>query len=240
MRRWKAAALVSLICSSLLSVWMCQEGLLLGHRLGPALTPLRRPPRTLDARIARLAQCKPRPGGRGHPGKGFRPAGETRARSGRGGSQPTLTREGVAGCTWDAEPLSFGGMAFLLFLFYLTQSHVASCLLTPLSSAHTSTTDKCGVGDNGSHQDAGTRVWVSSTQDGARAGRTSALATQSHVSFFPPQIALCCRAPPTRWSFENFLPGLPASRDRAVERVPGVGVRDRARGRAGCVSSRCA
>lgn len=61
MRRWKAAALVSLICSSLLSVWMCQEGLLLGHRLGPALAPLRRPPRTLDARIARLAQCKPRP-----------------------------------------------------------------------------------------------------------------------------------------------------------------------------------
>lgn len=65
MRCWKAAALVSLICSSLLSVWMCQEGLLLGHRLGPALAPLRRPPRTLDARIARLAQCKPRPGGRG-------------------------------------------------------------------------------------------------------------------------------------------------------------------------------
>lgn len=61
MRRWKAAALVSLICSSLLSVWMCQEGLLLGHRLGPALAPLRRPPRTLDARIARLAQCKPHP-----------------------------------------------------------------------------------------------------------------------------------------------------------------------------------
>jgi hypothetical protein len=61
MRRWKAAALVSLICSSLLSVWMCQEGLLLGHRLGPALAPLRRPPRTLDARIARLAQCKSRP-----------------------------------------------------------------------------------------------------------------------------------------------------------------------------------
>lgn len=61
MRRWKAAALVSLVCSSLLSVWMCQEGLLLGHRLGPALAPLRRPPRTLDARLARLAQCKPRP-----------------------------------------------------------------------------------------------------------------------------------------------------------------------------------
>lgn len=58
MRRWKAAALVSLVCSSLLSVWMCQEGLLLGHRLGPALAPLRRPPRTLDARLARLAQCK--------------------------------------------------------------------------------------------------------------------------------------------------------------------------------------
>lgn len=74
MRRWKAAALVSLVCSSLLSVWMCQEGLLLGHRLGPALAPLRRPPRTLDARLARLAQCKPRPrearerepGGTGH------------------------------------------------------------------------------------------------------------------------------------------------------------------------------
>lgn len=70
MRRWKAAALVSLVCSSLLSVWMCQEGLLLGHRLGPALAPLRRPPRTLDARLARLAQCKPRPRearGRGGP-----------------------------------------------------------------------------------------------------------------------------------------------------------------------------
>lgn len=63
MRCWKAAALVSLICSSLLSVWMCQEGLLLGLRLGPALAPLRRPPRTLDARIARLAQCKPAPEG---------------------------------------------------------------------------------------------------------------------------------------------------------------------------------
>lgn len=70
MRRWKAAALVSLVCSSLLSVWMCQEGLLLGHRLGPALAPLRRPPRTLDARIARLAQCKPRPPGEGPPGGG--------------------------------------------------------------------------------------------------------------------------------------------------------------------------
>lgn len=58
MRRWKAAALVSLVCSSLLSVWMCQEGLLLGHRLGPALAPLRRPPRTLDARLARLAQYR--------------------------------------------------------------------------------------------------------------------------------------------------------------------------------------
>nr|XP_048283443.1 neurturin [Myodes glareolus] len=58
MRRWKAAALVSLVCSSLLSFWMCQEGLLLGHRLGPALAPLRRPPRTLDARLARLAQYR--------------------------------------------------------------------------------------------------------------------------------------------------------------------------------------
>ncbi|XP_005081417.1 neurturin [Mesocricetus auratus] len=58
MRRWKAAALVSLLCSSLLSVWMCQEGLLLGRRLGPALAPLRRPTRTLDARIARLAQYR--------------------------------------------------------------------------------------------------------------------------------------------------------------------------------------
>lgn len=69
MRRWKAAALVSLVCSSLLSVWMCQEGLLLGHRLGPALAPLRRPPRTLDARIARLAQCKTPPVGRGRRGR---------------------------------------------------------------------------------------------------------------------------------------------------------------------------
>ncbi|XP_012878116.1 PREDICTED: neurturin [Dipodomys ordii] len=56
MQRWKAAALVSMICSSVLSVWLCREGHLLGHRLGPALAPLRRPPRTLDARIARLAQ----------------------------------------------------------------------------------------------------------------------------------------------------------------------------------------
>lgn len=71
MRRWKAAALVSLVCSSLLSFWMCQEGLLLGHRLGPALAPLRRPPRTLDSRLARLAQCKPRPrGARGREQEG--------------------------------------------------------------------------------------------------------------------------------------------------------------------------
>ena len=61
MQRWKAAALASVLCSSVLSIWMCREGLLLGHRLGPALAPLRRPPRTLDARIARLAQCKPSP-----------------------------------------------------------------------------------------------------------------------------------------------------------------------------------
>ena len=54
-------ALASVLCSSVLSIWMCREGLLLGHRLGPALAPLRRPPRTLDARIARLAQCKPSP-----------------------------------------------------------------------------------------------------------------------------------------------------------------------------------
>nr|XP_005901802.1 PREDICTED: neurturin [Bos mutus] len=58
MQRWKAAALASVLCSSVLSIWMCREGLLLGHRLGPALAPLRRPPRTLDARIARLAQYR--------------------------------------------------------------------------------------------------------------------------------------------------------------------------------------
>lgn len=58
MQRWKAAALASVLCSSVLSIWMCRDGLLLSHRLGPALAPLRRPPRTLDARIARLAQCK--------------------------------------------------------------------------------------------------------------------------------------------------------------------------------------
>lgn len=62
MQRWKAAALASMLCSSVLSIWMCREGLLLSHGLGPALAPLRRPPRTLDARIARLAQCKPCPG----------------------------------------------------------------------------------------------------------------------------------------------------------------------------------
>lgn len=61
MQRWKAAALASVLCSSVLSIWMCRDGLLLSHRLGPALAPLRRPPRTLDARIARLAQCKPFP-----------------------------------------------------------------------------------------------------------------------------------------------------------------------------------
>lgn len=61
MQRWKAAALASVLCSSVLSIWMCRDGLLLSHHLGPALTPLRRPPRTLDARIARLAQCKPVP-----------------------------------------------------------------------------------------------------------------------------------------------------------------------------------
>lgn len=61
MQRWKAVALASVLCSSVLSIWMCWEGLLLSHRLGPALAPLRRPPRTLDARIARLAQCKPSP-----------------------------------------------------------------------------------------------------------------------------------------------------------------------------------
>ncbi|KAM9243018.1 neurturin isoform 2-T2 [Dugong dugon] len=37
---------------------MCRDGLFLNHSLGPALTPLRRPPRTLDARIARLAQYR--------------------------------------------------------------------------------------------------------------------------------------------------------------------------------------
>ncbi|XP_016053430.1 PREDICTED: neurturin [Miniopterus natalensis] len=58
MQRWKAAALASVLCSSVLSIWMCRDGLLLSHRLGPALAPLRRPPRTLDARIARLAQYR--------------------------------------------------------------------------------------------------------------------------------------------------------------------------------------
>ncbi|XP_010347814.1 neurturin [Cebus imitator] len=58
MQRWKAAALASVLCSSVLSIWMCREGLLLSHRLRPALVPLRRLPRTLDARIARLAQYR--------------------------------------------------------------------------------------------------------------------------------------------------------------------------------------
>ncbi|XP_076977141.1 neurturin [Tamandua tetradactyla] len=58
MQRWKAAALASVLCSSVLSVWICRDGLLLSHRLGPAQTPLRRPPRTLDARITRLAQYR--------------------------------------------------------------------------------------------------------------------------------------------------------------------------------------
>ncbi|XP_037679993.1 neurturin isoform X3 [Choloepus didactylus] len=60
MQRWKAAALASVLCSSVLSVWICRDGLPLSHRLGPARAPLRRPPRTLDARIARLAQCQDR------------------------------------------------------------------------------------------------------------------------------------------------------------------------------------
>ncbi|XP_021564618.1 neurturin [Carlito syrichta] len=61
MQRWKAAALASVLCSSVLSFWMCREGLLLSHRLRPGLAPLRRLPRALDARIARLAQscCRP-------------------------------------------------------------------------------------------------------------------------------------------------------------------------------------
>lgn len=58
MHRWKAAAVASVLCSSMLSLWMCRDGLFLSHRLGPALAPLRRPPRTLDARIARLAQYR--------------------------------------------------------------------------------------------------------------------------------------------------------------------------------------
>ncbi|XP_008571290.1 PREDICTED: neurturin [Galeopterus variegatus] len=58
MQRWKAAALASVLCSSVLSIWMCREGLLLSHRLGPPLSPLRRLPRALDARIARLAQYR--------------------------------------------------------------------------------------------------------------------------------------------------------------------------------------
>ncbi|KAB1259110.1 Neurturin [Camelus dromedarius] len=73
MQRWKAAALASVLCSSVLSIWMCRDGLLLSHRLRPALAPLRRPPRTLDARIARLAQCKPFPlpcTAAGRPGSG--------------------------------------------------------------------------------------------------------------------------------------------------------------------------
>lgn len=92
MQRWKAAALASVLCSSVLSIWICREGLLLSHRLGPALAPLRRPPRTLDARIARLAQCKPHPGP-GWPSRGshrpwFFHAGGGRVKSpvpGRGG-----------------------------------------------------------------------------------------------------------------------------------------------------------
>lgn len=52
MQRWKAAAVAWVFCSSMLTMWMCRDG------LTPALAPLRRPPRTLDARIARLAQCK--------------------------------------------------------------------------------------------------------------------------------------------------------------------------------------
>ncbi|XP_015419786.1 PREDICTED: neurturin [Myotis davidii] len=72
MQRWKAAALASVLCSSVLSIWMCRDGLLLSHRLGPALAPLRRPPRTLDARIARLAQSRCASlGGRSRLNSGF-------------------------------------------------------------------------------------------------------------------------------------------------------------------------
>ncbi|XP_040846888.1 neurturin [Ochotona curzoniae] len=52
MQRWKAAAVAWVFCSSMLTMWMCRDG------LTPALAPLRRPPRTLDARIARLAQYR--------------------------------------------------------------------------------------------------------------------------------------------------------------------------------------
>ncbi|XP_053440107.1 neurturin [Nycticebus coucang] len=58
MQRWKAAALASVLCSSMLSIWMCQEGLLFSHRFRPSLVPLHRLPRTLDTRINRLAQYR--------------------------------------------------------------------------------------------------------------------------------------------------------------------------------------
>lgn len=73
---------------------------------------------------------------------------------------------------------------------------------------------------------------------GERAG--PALTVQSSVFLFPPQTELCCRAPRTRWSFENFPPGPRAPRARVVERVPGGGVRGRVRAPADCASSRCA
>uniref|UniRef100_Q811Q5 Neurturin n=1 Tax=Rattus norvegicus TaxID=10116 RepID=Q811Q5_RAT len=44
------------------------------------------------------------------------PVGETKAQAGSGcpgSSQPTLTGEGVAGCTWNAEPLCFRDRALL-------------------------------------------------------------------------------------------------------------------------------
>ena len=95
MQRWKAAALASVLCSSVLSIWMCRDGLLLNQRLGPALAPLRRPPRTLDARIARLAQCKPLswswvryPQHRG---------GHTGGTSGSGTRPPRRFKDGVEG-----------------------------------------------------------------------------------------------------------------------------------------------
>lgn len=85
---------------------------------------------------------------------------------------------------------------------------------------------------------------VSSAAPGGGGGKEAgpALTVQSPVFLFPPQTELCCRAPRTRWSFENFPPGLRAPRARAVELVPGDGVRVRGRGRApaGCASSRCA
>ncbi|XP_062041528.1 neurturin-like [Lepus europaeus] len=87
LQRWKAAALAWALCSSLLTFWMCPEG------LGPALAPLRRPPRTLDARIAGLAQYRALLQGGPAPGPRLRAGPRRRRALQHSGARPCGLRE---------------------------------------------------------------------------------------------------------------------------------------------------